>query len=623
MPSLSAGVVMSGAKRGQYVLVGALLLSSVVMVSTLVLYKSTMTKPALAYRAVKENILSITSDLDRALAHSLSLASQEYYLTGSRETARAQGRAFLSTWIRSVLVAYSNLGLEMGIEPLEEGYTDVAFVLDWNEDRGLSYVSSRFRLNVTGYGFTGWVGDRIKATMLTLDENSITSNATSGSSTVSFTITEEMDGVVPNLAAEDVSITVHASGSIWLPANTTALEYLGDGNYTATFSPQVNEWSRGVILTVMTPEDSVIVRAQTSEYADVRVFSLEEGGSGHDEGQAQLGDCFFSTLPNMTRTYRGQYLAQYHPASERHFVNWTTAGNVYVLNASSPLTTVTVKGDGNLTAYYANGMGPGGEPSGSAEIFLTSAEFTCASVNLGSIGFEGVDYTLPNSTYQALGFHPVDYTPLDGSIFLYWQTAGDIMVENGTSVSTRVFVNGNGTVKAVYLGGEAASPPSSHPWDLLCVERDAALAPSYAWTGDDGKLSPTFSTGEGKQALNMSSPVTPQLLIAEQVNVTCVVRPNPPSSTRDITLQLGFISNGTYYLLGQGTFPIAGEGSYRMSLNVTSGQYPGEPRVIPENSTIVLTVTVSFQPKPPGSFFLYHGMTWPSSIELGGVPIDG
>ncbi|MEM3047380.1 MAG: hypothetical protein QW057_09935, partial [Candidatus Bathyarchaeia archaeon] len=595
---------------------------------SLVLYRMMAEKRTLAYRAVKENVLSITSDLDRALAHALSLASEEYYATGSRESARAQGCAFLSTWARSVLLAYSNLGLEMGIEPLEEGYTDVAFVFDWNEGMGISYVSARFRLNVTGCGFTGWVGDRVKAARLTLDVSSITGNSTTGSSTLSFTVTREMNNVVPGLSADDVSIMVHVSGSLWLPARNAVLEYSGGGNYTVTFTPRVNESSRGVILVVVTPDDRIAVgaRHQSGEFATVSLRSLEANGATQDNGAIQLGDYIFSPLPNMAMVYPGQYISRYFPSDGYRFLNWTTSGNVSVYNVTSPVTGVTVNGDGGLTAFYALGGDAGEETNGSATVMLESVELASVSSNLGWINLDGTNHLLPNATVQPLGFHHVAYTPFDGNhLFLRWDALGEVFVENGTSSSTSVLVNGNGTLRAVYLymGGAASPQNSSYPWDVLCVENDYALVPVYMWSGDDGKLSPTFSTGNDRQAANISSPDTPSLRIASLVNVTCVVRPNPPSRAKDVTLQLGFISNGIYYLLGRETFPVAAEGAYRMPLNTASGQFPGETGVIPENSTIILTIEVSFRPGGWGTFFLYHGTTWPSSIELGGRPLGG
>jgi hypothetical protein len=59
-----------------------------------------------------------------------------------------------------------------------------------------------------------------------------------------------------------------------------------------------------------------------------------------------------------------------------------------------------------------------------------------------------------------------------------------------------------------------------------------------------------------------------------------------------------------------------------MYLNSTEADYPGETRVIPQNSTIRLWVTITFYPNGWGTFFLYYGMTWQSFVYLGGVPTD-
>jgi hypothetical protein len=82
-------------------------------------------------------------------------------------------------------------------------------------------------------------------------------------------------------------------------------------------------------------------------------------------------------------------------------------------------------------------------------------------------------------------------------------------------------------------------------------------------TGDDGKLAPSFSTGEDKEITVLSSPLTPKLRIAENLFVMVWVRPNPPHSAKDVTLTLEFECDDTrVFLLGNAVYPVNKDGVY-------------------------------------------------------------
>ena len=116
----------------------------------------------------------------------------------------------------------------------------------------------------------------------------------------------------------------------------------------------------------------------------------------------------------------------------------------------------------------------------------------------------------------------------------------------------------------------------------------------------------------------MTSPQTPIIYLAKILNVTVWVRPVPPNSAKDVYLELGFNYGGQYYKLGDGTFPANSLGMYGLSIDIEHGSFTEEygVGVIPQGSTVVLKVIVTFYVPPNGFFFLYYGPSSPSRVEL-------
>src|SRR5271157_4851010 len=93
----------------------------------------------------------------------------------------------------------------------------------------------------------------------------------------------------------------------------------------------------------------------SSNPTNVTVYlqSVASNGSSSNYGSITFNGTTQSLPFNGTYT-SGTYSAQYTPNSGYTFVNWTATGNVSVSNALSNPTTVTVNGNGNLTAFYTN-----------------------------------------------------------------------------------------------------------------------------------------------------------------------------------------------------------------------------------------------------------------------------
>ncbi|MEM2904891.1 MAG: hypothetical protein QW057_02165 [Candidatus Bathyarchaeia archaeon] len=812
------------ARRGQFIIIAAVLIGVLVMTTALAIGQLATVAKRLNYKPVKETILAITSDLDRALTHALSAASLAYNASGyDEQSASEEGYRFISAWTRSVLTAYSNLGLEMKLTPAQDGYTDVKFLFDWGTTTGLSYAATKFHMNATALGFTGWKGESVKAVILQMKPDTITVQETPlpGTTTVSFQLTDENGAPISDVAEENLQAFIHLTQGYWVRAQGLRLSYLGAGIYTLTMSPRLNRQSPGIILAAQTPDDRVLVQAYYLENEGAtQTFQSqglsEEGAPDEDEtnnGSIQVGDLTFDALSETTTLTEGTYSLTFTPPPGYVFVNWTATGNITVENPYSPETTVTVTGGGNLTAFYqaavphllagwseqvgggnpkpgllslsdtqgqslASGqtityqyddpglyvvtytpnsatlflnwrsegnvtvespftqstnvtVGEGGgnviavyQPlsslslssleedgrtfnlgnvtlenqngqtilrgpapqtlynvtsgdkfttvyapengyvflywqtlgnvtfrSGSdswsnpakvtvgqgvnaliaiyrqvADVQLNSEDWEGLSVNQGWTTFNGTDYTLPTSLDDiAARRYDVAFTPrLSNQTFLWWNVTGAARVGNSTSASTWVEVNGDCNLTAVYVTGIIEPPrPPGGPWDILYVDSGYMINPVFLWTQDPGKLAPSFSMGNEKLAAVLYSPLTPRLSIAELVNVSVIVRPNPPNSVKEVYVELGYIYNGTYHLIGNESKPVSEVwGIYTLRIDPLQGDYVNnEPLIVPEGSVLQLLVVLTFYKEYTGwgTFFLYYGYLRPSQVELGGV----
>ncbi|MCJ7769958.1 polysaccharide lyase, partial [Candidatus Bathyarchaeota archaeon] len=70
--------------------------------------------------------------------------------------------------------------------------------------------------------------------------------------------------------------------------------------------------------------------------------------------------------------------------------------------------------------------------------------------NLGSITFDGTNYTLPNSISKATGSYSISFTPSLGYVFDHWATTGSVSVAYPNAQSTTITVGGIGSLETVY-----------------------------------------------------------------------------------------------------------------------------------------------------------------------------
>jgi hypothetical protein len=436
--------------QGQFLIVAAILIAVLTLSVAVSISQMSLQRQEQKYEPVRELTLGITSDLERALSYALSKASQYYYQTYNSETAKTVGNESISRWVRSVVATYAHLGLKLDVATSPNSFS----FSSWWSETALSPVDAVFDMDVDGYGFKGWTGHSAKYVMLRIFPEFIDVTQPDRT-TFEFQITQsslsEDEGIpIPNLTKDLIKISARLVGPDWIPAQVIDLEYLGGGNYSVTFSPRVNEYTLGVALVALTPEDNIAICASHYDDIFVNLHSSQDNLDSENRGGIQFGTEFFADgeLPqNYIQTYPGSYILRYVAASTYSFLNWTTDGYVSVADPFSGVTAVNVEGNCTITAFYTLPTTP---PPLTANIQLDSRDENNSVNSLGSIVLGTDTYGLPSNAEVILDDYTLLYTPDPEYVFLRWEFSGQIYPFSATDNPTTLRVLGDGNITAVY-----------------------------------------------------------------------------------------------------------------------------------------------------------------------------
>jgi hypothetical protein len=265
-------------KCGQFIIIAALIIATFTLTLVLSISQISLTRQELSYEPVQELVLGLASDFDRCLTRALSIATHRYNETGSLEKAKAAGDSFIMKWVNSTLISYSNLGLQIVINATGEGGTDIAWIIDWSSSTGISYVYTRFNLNIEAYGFRGWASRSMKIVWLNITDWNINISTSPATVTLEFQLMQskrEAFEPILGLAPENVQVEVDT-----IQANVTDLTYLGSGIYRVKF--EADSIGVKIILTITTPEDFILVSACTDTEWEAIYLSREGKGLGKE-----------------------------------------------------------------------------------------------------------------------------------------------------------------------------------------------------------------------------------------------------------------------------------------------------------------------------------------------------
>jgi len=579
-------------KRGQFVIIAALLIAVLTFSLVLSIHQINLQQQELAYNPVQELVLGITSDLERALNTACNASSSTFNATRylmndgqAKNVAINTGTGFMANWTRSILTAYANAGLNITMMQ-----NSPIFDFKWDQLTGTTYASAYFSLDAASYGFQGYIGHSQKTVVFSIDPSTI-NNANPSSTTLHISLTESTGSnstPIPNLTIPNINVKRSSAPGLlpmqWPTSSVTQLTYLGNGEYSLTFTPRMNVNTLGVMITVTTPNEGIMVEAMnpnqplvttTLQSQDVNALNATNVGT------IQFGDSNY-TLNNTVTSQPGTYLINYFPLNTNCvFINWTVNGYAIVTNPNSILTSVSVQGNNTITAFYTYSVIP------QADVNLSSRDLNDPLlVNDGITVFNNVDYSLPNSTGPlALGNYNISYVPLDGEYFQFWETQGSITPYNSSANPTLLNVAGNGNLTAVY----ASSPP---PVNMVSVTLQSAEATglnlnlgNITLGTDTYKLPATLTVSTGSYLLAYL-PVNGYVFMnwGTTENILLV---DASSQTTQVTINGSGSITATYSACKVGLYSEAWDGSSQNLGNITLGS---NVYILPPNGVVLNSV---------------------------------
>jgi Tol biopolymer transport system component len=146
----------------------------------------------------------------------------------------------------------------------------------------------------------------------------------------------------------------------------------------------------------------------------------------------------------------GSYNLTANPATNYTFIRWESDGGVTLSNALSSTTMCAISANGTLRMV---------QEAITPTLFVII--FDTEPTSVGSITFDGSDYSDGENVSRTAGTFSITANPEIGYVFSRWETFGLIIVSNSTSPSTNCTVNGLGTVKLVQT--EITIPPPTTP----------------------------------------------------------------------------------------------------------------------------------------------------------------
>jgi rhodanese-related sulfurtransferase len=249
-----------------------------------------------------------------------------------------------------------------------------------------------------------------------------------------------------NTESVDVSLPIMMDGS--LSGHSTAYTFSGlSGTHTFEVPSTDNaghsflQWSTGQTSTTITVSSAGMYTAyyQTVNYT-VNLDSCQDTHTTTHLGNITLDGIAYS-LPGWVSEVSGIYSIGYNATSGYEFDHWEATGGLSITNQSVQSTSVTVSGNGNLTAVYKESI--------INTIYLMSRQNNGTAINIGTIQFDGQLCSLPDNLTKASGQYLLSYTTASGFKFACWEASSNITLANAASQDTSMMVSGSGNICAV------------------------------------------------------------------------------------------------------------------------------------------------------------------------------
>jgi hypothetical protein len=595
-------------EKGQFIIIGALIIAVFMFALVLAISQMNVQRQVFSYEPVDEVVLAISSDFERLLQSALSRASQSYLANGDLVLARGLFDDQVRRWLSAVSKAYGGYGVNITLRS-ERGSTYADLVLDWSEDRGVSYAYTTFGMDVESYGFRGLALTSSISVRLDILEAKMSFTSGGGRAAVKFRVNESVGGG-RGLAPSIKDLKVMAEGGA-IDEGSVRLSYLGQGTYLVEFN--VSGFVVREIALVVTTERGIVVVAKKG-LCVVELRSDDVSTPIEDnEGIFTVNGTAFSKLPCTISAFPGQVLNVSFEIYERLFLGFSISGPLKIIEQHGSWATIGVlgRGLGRIVALYTSYA-----PPVTCYVNVSSREIHGESFNKGVVEIievngilNGTKYNLSETGPIVLAFPynsnvSIRYYPECGYVFRYWSLSEGLMSNDTSSQTIAVRVLGNGTLTALY---EVSRPEN---WRVLYINpakgREGFVL-ALTELEKEYEIQP-ISYGRDAQSGN-STETTPTLMLGDVVKVILYAR----ATSRDVGLNvtLGYYYNDVFHLIGSNTTTVVRSKDY-VVYTITIKPLI---KAIPEGSNFVLILKRSATDTGGGTLHVLCGPD-KSRIEL-------
>ncbi|MEM4603025.1 MAG: hypothetical protein QXQ03_00885 [Candidatus Nezhaarchaeales archaeon] len=605
-------------RRGQFVILAAIVIAAFTFTLVISINQLSTMRQEVPYEPLDELALAVTSDFERCLTRALAIATQKYSESWDLDSAKGAGEGLIDVWRQAIPESYSGLGINIALN-VREGYgRSVGWDISWDGERGVSMIYTTFSMDVEAYGLKGLAVTMQRIVELNILDARMEFSDTGNKIIITFQ-TYLSDGrkylrPVSDLAPNSLKLLIN--GTEYEGYDITSFEYLGMGNYSATFD--LKERVIADNITLIASIDGVRVAA-TKRLCILTLQSDDPSKQGtENEGTFDIEINDFReegrSPPYTISLFPGQTIRITFNLEGVDFHGFSSSGPVSLIeNGTTALVIVTSYGQANVTAIY------GTLPS-TAILSLSSRERDGATENLGCIKL-----SFSNGTTVIFDKLPANITvpcnenitiryelePDLGYIFRFWVASATVIVSNPSLPESTIRVLGDGNLTAVY---EASRPKE---WQRIFI------SPVKPLTGGDNKnftlalqppsndvqITPPLNNKWDRRSGNTTE-TTPTLMLGEDVEITLFAKYTKQGYI-DVKVTLGyFTSDGTFFEIGSKIIRVNKSSDYL----IYSISFKPNNKVIPEGSILTLTLT-RMDDDEGGTFHILCG-PGKSSIKL-------
>ncbi|MGC9201741.1 MAG: hypothetical protein ACP5HX_03695 [Thermoproteota archaeon] len=332
--------------RGQIIIIISLFFAIAILMVAVLAYMTLSKTQTFSYYPYKEIVESISTDFYNALTKILATTTQIYNQTAEIDSPRRNASQLFTFWYQAAQRTYSSKGLNIStsfdkvrLQPsknilgvsLPELYVYNLTKLYWYAPQAISAIEASLYINSAQYQFYGWK-TRVLVFLNATIHLPIISD--SKNKVVSFNLLVFSEkGPVNDLTKSNVVVwyfdpTVVAGVFPWKKANVT-LSYLGNGNYSVTFSPDFYDnsqsaknkrdsfWNYYYNFTLVQVEDNRGIIVEAYSYCGVE-YTINEKAIEQfypNNPNKKYETYLFELLPNGTLYWFGWKLSSISPYS--------------------------------------------------------------------------------------------------------------------------------------------------------------------------------------------------------------------------------------------------------------------------------------------------------------------